>query len=131
MKITVVTEGMDELARLLVKGGAVAVAATGRALYAEANDIFNKSQAQVPVDTGALRSSGHVSLPVATPRSIEVTIGYGGAAAPYAYYVHENLEANHPKGGKAKYLEDPSNEAIGGILERVAGYVDAAIRGIK
>lgn len=26
---------------------------------------------------------------------------------PYAVYVHEDLEANHPNGGQAKFLEEP------------------------
>ena len=34
-----------------------------------------------------------------------VRVQYG---APYAVYVHENLQANHPNGGQAKFLEDPA-----------------------
>lgn len=34
----------------------------------------------------------------------ELEVGY---SAPYAIYVHENLEANHPNGGQAKFLEEP------------------------
>jgi hypothetical protein len=30
-----------------------------------------------------------------------------GYSAPYAVYVHENLTANHPNGGQAKFLEQP------------------------
>ena len=30
-----------------------------------------------------------------------------GYKAPYAVYVHENLMANHPNGGQAKFLEQP------------------------
>ncbi len=36
-----------------------------------------------------------------------ITIGY---AAPYALFVHENLEARHPNGGQAKFLEQPMRE---------------------
>lgn len=36
---------------------------------------------------------------------VDLHIGY---ACPYAVYVHENLTANHPNGGQAKYLEEPS-----------------------
>lgn len=36
---------------------------------------------------------------------LTVRVGY---ATPYAIYVHENLSANHPNGGQAKYLEQPS-----------------------
>ena len=34
----------------------------------------------------------------------------GGFAANYALTVHENIEARHKKGKKAKYLEDPFRE---------------------
>ncbi len=40
-------------------------------------------------------------------KKVKVTIGY---AMPYAVYVHENLEANHPRGGQAKYLEQPARQ---------------------
>jgi hypothetical protein len=36
----------------------------------------------------------------------KVVVGY---AAPYAVYVHENLEARHPI-GQAKFLEQPARE---------------------
>ncbi len=31
-----------------------------------------------------------------------------GFAAPYAIRIHEDLNLNHPNGGQAKYLEEPS-----------------------
>lgn len=31
-----------------------------------------------------------------------------GYAAPYAMYVHENLSMPHPRGGQAKFLEQPA-----------------------
>lgn len=37
-------------------------------------------------------------------KRMELRVGYD---APYAVYVHEDLEANHPRGGTAKYLERP------------------------
>lgn len=103
--------------------------ALGRALYEEANRIFNQSQALVPVDTGALRSSGMVTLPEQSPQGPSVTIGYGGAAAPYAIYVHERLDLNHPNGGQAKYLEEPVLAAADGIAGRLADTLDAIAKG--
>lgn len=41
------------------------------------------------------------------PARVEHTVEY---VAPYAIYVHENLEANHPNGGQAKFLEQPARE---------------------
>lgn len=120
--------GLDKLAKLLSVGGQAATRATGRALRSEANAAFNESQRQVPVATGALRASGEVDGPNYLGNSeLEVTIGYGGAAGPYALIVHENLEAHHPV-GKAKYLEDPVNEQIDGMAERIASRVDKALQ---
>lgn len=36
-----------------------------------------------------------------------VVVGY---TAEYAIFVHEDLTANHPNGGQAKYLEEPARE---------------------
>jgi len=33
-----------------------------------------------------------------------------GYSAPYAMFVHENLAARHPRGGQAKYLQDPARK---------------------
>ena len=41
------------------------------------------------------------------PKQEVVVVGY---TANYAVYVHEDLEANHPNGGQAKYLEQPARE---------------------
>lgn len=103
--------------------------ALGRALYEEANRIFNQSQALVPVETGALRSSGMVTLPEQSAQGPSVTIGYGGAAAPYAIYVHERLDLNHPNGGQAKFLEEPVLAAADGIAGRLADTLDAIAKG--
>lgn len=37
-------------------------------------------------------------------KQLQLDVGY---RAPYAVYVHENLTANHPNGGVAKFLETP------------------------
>lgn len=79
----------------------------GAATYKRGESIMTASRRLVPVDTGALRSTGTVSLPKITARGgVEVTLSYGGPAAPYARLVHEDLEAYHPS-GQAKYLEIP------------------------
>lgn len=55
-----------------------------------------------PVEFGFLRDNGKI-LKLATPGNLRVTIGF---TAEYAVYVHENLTANHPRGGGAKFLEN-------------------------
>jgi hypothetical protein len=56
----------------------------------------------VPVDTGALRSTGLVEGPevTSTPR---VTLSFGGPAAPYALAQHERLDYQH-RVGEPRYL---------------------------
>lgn len=40
--------------------------------------------------------------------------------APYAVYVHEDLTARHPRGGQAKYLEQPARRlATSGEYRRI------------
>lgn len=98
------------------------------AMVKEAEDIITKSKKIVPVDTGNLRSTGHVRLPIIDGDNVSVYLGYGGTAAPYAVYVHENLTAKHHEGQQAKYLEQPFNEAKNGLNERVAQRIRQSLK---
>lgn len=65
-----------------------------------AERVIEEAKRRTPVRTGTLRNSGHV-------RSADKSgflVGFGGPAAPYAVYVHENLKARH-RVGEAKFLE--------------------------
>lgn len=92
------------------------------ALYMEAEAIMTASkQYYVPVDTGALRNSGTVNPPELKNGKVTVTLGYGGASAPYAAIVHE-----YPKSygqGRSKYLSQPLNIAIKGMPQRIANRI--------
>lgn len=104
--------------------------AAAMALFEEATDIMEKpngARDQAPVDTTALRESGKVLEPVITTDSVTVTLGFGDSAIPYAHRQHEELEWRHPVHGKAKYLEDPINEASQGFMERIAARVRAIL----
>ncbi len=89
--------------------------------YQEYELIMTDSELQCPVDSGALRSTGHVELPTLGKNTFEVVGGYGGPAGGgvwvnakgeiityvgYAVSVHEDLEAYHDD-GNAKFLERP------------------------
>lgn len=65
-------------------------------LYKWAEDVMGASKGIVPVDTGALMSSGKVMPPRLDPTEISVDLGYGDEATPYALYVHEALEGARP-----------------------------------
>lgn len=94
------------LQRAFVKGHKAAQ----NELLLGAQQILQDSQALVPVDTGALKSSGEV-----IDQGDTVIINYGddsiGAGGipsrEYALDQHENLSYYHPNGGQAKYLEEP------------------------
>lgn len=96
-----------------------------KALFREAHAIFRKSQRLVPVDNGYLKGSGVVE----GPTNHEVLIGYGGPAAPYALYVHEDPEAKHKKGKTHKFLEKPLMEARPNMEQRLAEALDRAAEG--
>lgn len=48
---------------------------------------------------------------------------------PYAAYQHERTDLEHPRGGKAKYLEGPLTEHAPELAAFVAARVRAAIAG--
>ncbi len=73
------------------------------AVFAAAHDIHRYSNSITPKDTGELRSTSVVN-PIAGGAEIRYV-------APYAIYVHENLEVAHPHHahnpnchGQAKFL---------------------------
>jgi len=55
--------------------------------------------AGVPVDTGALRSTGRVE----GPKNNVVILSFGGVAAPYALVQHEDMTLHHTV-GEPRYL---------------------------
>lgn len=116
--------GDDRLVRIFAEAGRAAPRALVEATMHSAFEMFEDSQMIVPVDTGALRASGQVRPPQVQGARVEVEIGYGGAAAPYGIYVHEDLEANHAPGTSAKYLEIP-------VAQRTPGWQDEIVRRIE
>jgi hypothetical protein len=114
--------GSEDLLEKFARMGRDSTAVVGRVLYNYANDVFNRSQYLVPVDTGALRSSGRVEAPVLEGFAVVVSIKYGGAAAPYALWVHEvpppeeaasgERTAYHLPPTQWKYLEQPLLDTI-------------------
>lgn len=98
------------------------------ALRRRAEYVMFKSKKQlVPVNKqegygGNLRDTGGVSPVEETKTGLEVTLFFGGPAAPYALAVHENPSEHdppswqgktivfHPPGHGQKFLEKPVNE---------------------
>lgn len=69
-----------------------------------------------PHKAGTLKESGYIEGPTVAGQEIAASIGFGGDASPYAWIQHETLFFRHPRGGQAKYLEQPlaewTNEAM-------------------
>ncbi len=86
------------------------------AVWLELAKVLNESKRLCPVDTGALRGSGYVPEPEASDGNIRATIGYSQG---YAWYVHENLLANHEPPTQAKFLELPLIDALPDITEAI------------
>lgn len=83
-------------------------------------DLQSKSVQEAPVDSGDLRADCAVE-----EEPLKVRAGY---SLPYAMKQHEELDFNHPKGGKAKYLEDPFNENVDNYVDHIRKKAGDAIK---
>lgn len=81
--------GTRRVAKALRDLGLEAPKALAAALYQEAETIMTEAKAEVPVDLGELRGSGHVDTPVIEGPVVSIQLGFGGPSASYAVYVHE------------------------------------------
>jgi hypothetical protein len=82
-------------------------------------DVLRDSKTKpprVPVDTGALQSTGFIEPTTTQGTTIRATIGYGGVAAngktvDYAVFLHENMNGRFKNfkrpGSGPKWLETP------------------------
>ena len=122
-----------DVAESLAKYGEKGFSYLASGLYAEGQKVLADSLPLVPVDTGTLRASGYVTEPKREGDQVTIEIGFGGPAAKinpvsgessdsYAIFVHENLEAHHPV-GQAKFLEQPLNQALQGMPERLGAFM--------
>ena len=109
-------DGVDELDTRLQRLAIQTDGPADRALRDSANDLLGRAVTLAPVDTGDLRGSGNVQ---------EIQDGYEVRFNQrYAAVQHERMDFNHPRGGQAKYLEQPLEQNRSRYLEHVA----AAIR---
>ena len=83
-------------------------------------EVLKQSNADVPILTTDLRSTGKLNH-----HNKSITITY---ETPYAAIQHENLSYNHPRGGKAKYLEDAFNTIVPGAVPP-GGKLDRKVKG--
>jgi hypothetical protein len=122
-----------------------------KALRTGAEGILTESIDETPIDTGTQRRSGTVTVG-AVPDASQVyeaaesgsdmrnafpeKIGkekavYISFNTPYARRQHEELGYEHPRGGKAKYLEDPFNRNKKKVLQYAEKQVKKALEKAK
>jgi len=92
----------------------------GKALNLVALDLLGKAVELAPLDLGDLRGSGSVK--------IENNIASVGFEEPYAVKQHEHLEYEHPKGGQAKYLEQPFRENYDKYINQIAEEIKKSLK---
>lgn len=87
-------------------------ASAKKALHDALDHLASVSKEQVPLDHGPLKDSCYVDV---APDGKSGTVSYD---TPYAVVQHENMEYQHQRGRKAKYLEDPVNDgAVQGEMQ--------------
>jgi len=120
--------GLDKLMKKLAVMPKKVENATEKALTKVALDLQGKAQLRAPVDTGDLRGSAFTvvgnrqNIAINTesdknPKSARENIPSAenmqaivGFTEPYALRQHEDMDARHPLGGEAKFLENPYKE---------------------
>jgi hypothetical protein len=58
----------------------------------------------------------------------DAVVGEVGFNTPYALTQHERLDFQHPKGGKAKYLEDNLTQQAGRYQENLSSHLQEALK---
>jgi len=122
-----------------------------KALRTGAEAILTEAIDQAPIDTGTLRRSGTVTVgglpdgaqvfeaaeagnemkdafpdPVGKEKAVYISFN-----TPYARRQHEELGYEHPRGGKAKYLEDPFNLLKQKVIKMAELRIKKALRDAK
>ena len=123
--------GLNNLDKTFKSLGVDARLALSSALYAAAAGVGAKADNLVPVDEGILKGSQSITPPKAHSANPTARITYGGPSAPYALVQHERLDYEHPKGGQAKYLEQPFTEEVDAWPTRFSARIKLASRYLR
>ncbi len=131
--IQVTVQGLSELMAKSAHAQEVIMKSLAKGVYREGELVMSRSKDEfVPVDLGALKSTGHVEEPVITGTTVTVEMGYGGPSGVatadgkdyvgYALYVHEDEGAHHEVGSSG-YLEKPAMEESSHMPDRVKSVI--------
>jgi len=128
MTVKINIKGIDKLVKAIRQAGDRGESEIGAGIFQEGEQIMTESKGIVPVLTAALKDSGIVEKPVRQGNTITVTLGYGGPAAQYAIFVHEDLTAKHTSGQSAKFLSIPFKKRSKTFGNRLANRIRAALQ---
>jgi len=106
----------EEAERLIRQAAMEAINTGAEAILTDAID-------EAPIKSGTLRRSGGVSW------GLDRESVYVSFSTPYARRQHEELDYRHPRGGKAKYLEDPFNRLKVKVQRMAANAIKNALKG--
>lgn len=129
MNMSMTWTGLSELTEKLTVSQAEAVPLLASAIYEDAELMMTAAKERTPVGggeyspydkaPGTLRASGHVDAPKIAGTTIDVTLGFGGAATSYAMVQHEHGEFHHVV-GQADFLGSVVMEGAAGYGDRLA-----------
>jgi hypothetical protein len=157
-KFGVSFSGIEQLTRQLARDGEVwkrVQKAAVDGMVENTEDLLGRSMRDAPVDEGTLRASGSAEV-YANSRAVarrgfrevadqpeapemvmrhvqegglgDAVVGEVGFNTPYALVQHERLDFNHPKGGKAKYLEDNLTQQAGRYQDNLSDHLREALK---
>ena len=95
-----------------------------KALQRAGKSVMKASKKNTPVDLGDLRDSHRLSIKV-DDELVHADIDVEDEAA---WYVHEQLEAQHPHGGQAKFLQKAIKSRKGFMQKTIRQEFSALIR---
>ena len=105
----IVITGLTEALTMLGKLGEGLLIEISETVNEEHEKIMLLAKERTPVDTGALKASGHVIPAKISGDTVQSVGQFGGELAPYALIVHEDLTKHHPV-GRAKFYESAMQE---------------------
>ena len=109
--------GSIDVGKITAAGRAGALNGLGKA----AEFLRTEAVQEAPVLTGTLRGSAAVEIDAG---ALVAAVSFN---TPYAVRQHEELGYSHPKGGKAKYLEDPFNHEQSTMQTMIANSIREAL----
>lgn len=97
---------------------------TRKAMLEVVMNLHQESVDLAPIDTGDLRGSAQHKV----TKEGNAIIGEVSFNTPYALRQHEELDYNHPQGGKAKYLETPFKKSTDKYIKHLG---DSVVRAVE